>query len=120
MYAHRGCWIKCGLEHVDGVSRRSCVVTDHDRSDWSLHPSPSPSVHQLTLRLYRFGTSFVYELLDPETHEWDFVRVCHLALESSSAPLMVGVFAACPKTSGASIVFSDFSIVHKSAHDHQL
>ena len=50
------CWVKTGLEYVDGKCRLSCVVTNGGYSDWSTQPWPS---FELRIRIHKIGSRYV-------------------------------------------------------------
>jgi regulation of enolase protein 1 (concanavalin A-like superfamily) len=50
------CWVKTGLEYVDGKARLSCVVTNNGYSDWSTQPWPT---FELRIRLYKLKHKWV-------------------------------------------------------------
>jgi hypothetical protein len=50
VHCNSECWVKTGLEYVDGKARLSCVVTNHGYSDWSTQPWPT---FELRIRVYK-------------------------------------------------------------------
>jgi len=94
------CWIKTGLEYVDGNFKLSCVVTNN-YSDWSTQNHASG---KLAIRIYRIGASFVIEAKSETVPEWDFIRICHLNI-GEDEPIKMGTFFCSPKEEGSSITF---------------
>jgi regulation of enolase protein 1 (concanavalin A-like superfamily) len=109
------CWVKTGIEFVDGAPRISTVVTNKGYSDWSTQPFPDydkSGVAKLTLRLHQIGTSAVVEVQSSSSDAFHFTRICNLdELNTSETEYLLGVMSCCPGgVNSASIKFSNFVI----------
>jgi len=108
-----GCWVKAGIEYMDGVPRLSCVVTNDGYSDWSTQAwrpataAAPPGTTSLRVRVSKLlpgaaqGPSLVMEACEyaegdsaASAGEWCQVRIA--SLRSGAAPWRMGVFAICP------------------------
>ncbi|MFO7322055.1 MAG: DUF1349 domain-containing protein [Chloroflexota bacterium] len=87
------CWMKTGIEYVDGVQYVSAVVT-RDYSDWSVSPLRE-SPEALWIRVRREGGSLeVHYSLDGA--DFTLLRVTYLTPD----PVQVGVMLASPQGEG--------------------
>mmetsp|Transcript_8803 Transcript_8803/g.39114 ORF Transcript_8803/g.39114 Transcript_8803/m.39114 type:complete len:245 (-) Transcript_8803:197-931(-) len=120
------CWIKTGLEYVDGKVKPSVVVTN-GYSDWTTHGTRE-ATSDATLTVHKRGNKFVIEFGPEETDSsgswWTFLiggdtfkpqpqyftRSCALKPASASQKPTVGLFVACPKEPGGTACF-DYIII---------
>jgi regulation of enolase protein 1 (concanavalin A-like superfamily) len=99
------CWMKCGVEYVDGVQNVSSVFT-RDFSDWAGVPRDS-AAGSMWFRLARKGSALTFSFsLDGETYRE--VRQGHL---TAARTVQVGVMAAAPEGAGFTAIFRDLTIV---------
>jgi regulation of enolase protein 1 (concanavalin A-like superfamily) len=99
------CWMKCGIEYVDGVQNVSSVFT-RDFSDWAGVPRES-AAESMWFRLARKGSALTFSFsLDGRTYRE--VRQGHLTYAPT---VQVGVMAAAPEGGGFTATFSDLAIV---------
>lgn len=97
------CWLKCGVEFLDGVQQASAVVT-HDWSDWSVLPLANPPA--IWLRVVRSGATLeVFYSLDGQA--FSMIRQAYL---TETARLDVGVMIAAPTGPGFSATFEGFQV----------
>lgn len=99
------CWMKCGVEFVDGVQNVSSVFT-RDFSDWAGIPRDTRS-GSLWFKLARKGEALTFSFsTDGKTYRE--VRQGHL---TAAAVLEVGIMAAAPDGPGFTARFRDLKIV---------
>lgn len=95
-------WIKCGIEYMNGVHHRSCVVT-RGSSDWSILPDDAgPSIW---IRLARSGHT-VEVSFSPDGKGWLLHRQ---AFFPATDPVEIGFMAASPSGGGFPVRFSHFT-----------
>ena len=98
-------WIKCGIEHSDGTTNFSVVVTK-EHSDWSVIPVPlvsGPQTIQLTLK----NNAAIVHFLTPDGR-FALMRVTSFP----HAPnLSIGPMACSPERSGFEACFLDFRLM---------
>lgn len=98
------CWLKCGIEFVEGVQQVSAVVT-RDYSDWSIVPMPhNPS--SIWMRVTRRGPALeLHYCLEGE--KYTMLRMAYLTpVETVS----VGVMCASPNGNGFPTIFEGFKV----------
>lgn len=99
-------WLKTGIEYTDGLPHLSVVVTNRDRSDWSVVPLPFEAMVETNVRLTRHG-----EALRVQYHwgekPWALARLAFLDMPETVA---VGPMACSPVGSGLEVVFRRFMI----------
>lgn len=101
--ADETCWMKCGVEYVDGRQNASVVVT-RQWSDWSMVPIGDPP--GVWLRVVREGSTVTVSYsLDGESY-----AVMRQALLTEVATVDVGPMIAAPKGNGFSASFRGFRI----------
>ena len=97
------CWMKCGIEYVEGVWNVSAVVT-REWSDWSMI-----ALHErdpVFIRVRRQGSAFeAYYSINGT----DYVLYRHAFLTDAS-PLHVGLMIASPTGKGFTAQFEDFQL----------
>ena len=99
------CWMKCGVEFVDGVQTVSSVFT-RDFSDWAGVPREAGG-DSLWFRLARKGEALTFSF-SPDGKTYREVRQGHL----TAAPMLqVGIMAAAPEGTGFTARFRDLTIV---------
>jgi regulation of enolase protein 1 (concanavalin A-like superfamily) len=97
------CWIKCGIEYVEGIWHVSAVVT-REWSDWSMILLPGRDSVKIAIR--RQGSSFeVYYA----TGNNDFIMY-RQAFLTEAAALDVGLMAASPTGRGFVARFEGFMV----------
>ena len=87
-------WIKCGIEHSDGMTNFSIVVT-RENSDWSVIGQPLISGPQ-TIRITAQNDAVIAHFLGPDG-TWNLMRVADFPLTKST---MIGPMACSPERSG--------------------
>jgi|SRR5581483_656167 regulation of enolase protein 1 (concanavalin A-like superfamily) len=98
------CWLKCGIEYVDGVQNVSAVVT-RDFSDWSILPLPdNPASIWLRLARRKEAIEIQYSL-DGENYR--MYRLTHLTL---SETVNVGLMCATPDGEGFTVTFEGYKV----------
>lgn len=97
-------WIKAGIEHSDGLTNFSVVVT-RERSDWSVIPVPIISGRQI-IRVTRIGSSVLVHFLSSDDH-WQLMRVCNFP---ASPCINVGPMACSPERAGFQCKFHTLHI----------
>lgn len=97
-------WIKLGIEHSDGVTNFSCVVT-RGRSDWSVVSVPEAMGPQ-TVRLTRVGSAVIAHHRRADG-SWQMMR---LADFDAPHEVMVGPMACSPERAGFEAIFTDFRL----------
>ena len=97
------CWIKAGIEYVNGTAHLATVVT-HGSSDWSQMPLPS-FTGDLGLRLTRVGDAVwvQYRIAD----DWKMFRLANLP---PGPGFRVGPMACSPSRAGLTARFRDFRL----------
>ncbi len=96
-------WIKMGVEHSDGVTNFSIVIT-RDWSDWSV--IAQPLVHgQQTVRLTRQESAVIAHFKNAEGH-WQLMRVANFP----TGPAMLGPMACSPSRAGLKTMFTELNI----------
>lgn len=93
-------WIKCGVEHSDGVDMLGGVVT-MGRSDWSTGPVPDWSGRVVTIRISRAEESMTVRAR-VDAGPYQLVRV---APTPPGAAATAGPFLCAPTRAGFSIDF---------------
>ena len=98
------CWLKCGIEYVEGVQNISAVVT-RDFSDWSILALPdNPS--SIWLRLVRRGDAIeIWYSLGGE--RYTMYRLTHLTLTKT---VNVGLMCASPDGDGFITTFEGYKV----------
>ena len=97
-------WIKLGIEHSDGVTNFSCVVT-RETSDWSVISSPTLTGPQ-SVRLTRKGEAVFAHHRTPDG-AWQMMRLCRFKAPET---VQVGPMACSPERAGFRVRFDDFDI----------
>jgi regulation of enolase protein 1 (concanavalin A-like superfamily) len=98
------CWLKCGIEYVDGVQNVSAVVT-RDFSDWSILPLPdNPASLWLRLVRRKEAVEILYSL-DGENYR--MYRLTHLTLTET---VNVGLMCATPDGEGFTVTFEGYKV----------
>jgi regulation of enolase protein 1 (concanavalin A-like superfamily) len=104
-------WLKAGVEHVEGRSLLSVVVT-REFSDWSTVPAfaaPDP----VRLRLSRHGTALRVEWAPLEAARFAMLRLAYLPAGAA----LVGPMCCSPERAGFTARFSDFRLGDPIAPD---
>lgn len=97
-------WIKCGIEHSDGMTNFSTVVT-RGKSDWSVIGQPLISGPQ-TVRLTAQNNAVIAHFKTPNG-TWRLMRVADFPTSSEA---MVGPMACSPERGGFKARFLDLQI----------
>lgn len=97
-------WIKAGIEHSDGLTNFSAVVT-RGNSDWSVIPVPTVSGRQ-TIRVTRIGAAVLVHFLSSNNH-WQLMRVCDFL---TSPSIDVGPMICSPERAGFQCQFHTLHI----------
>lgn len=97
-------WIKCGIEHSDGMTNFSIVVT-RGNSDWSVIGQPLISGPQ-TVRLTAENGAIIAHFRAPDG-AWQLMRVADFPI---SATAMIGPTACSPERAGFEARFLEFEI----------
>ncbi len=97
-------WIKCGIEHSDGMTNFSIVVT-RGTSDWSVIGRPMIFGPQ-TVRITAGGNAIVAHFLDGGGH-WKLMRVTSFPTTPHSK---IGPMACSPERGGFAARFIDLQI----------
>ena len=101
------CWLKCGIEYVDGVWHVSAVVT-REWSDWSM--ILLPGADHVSIRVKRQGSAFdIYYA----TGGGDYVMYRQTFL-TEHPTLKVGMMSASPTGKGFTAQFERFSLQMKA------
>lgn len=98
------CWMKCGVEFVDGFQNISSVFT-RDFSDWAGIPRETP-VDSIWIRLARKGSALTFSF-STDGRTYKEVRQGYLG---DAPSLLVGVMAAAPEGGGFDVSFRDLEI----------
>jgi len=97
------CWMKCGIEYVEGIWNVSAVVT-RDWSDWSMIALPGRD--PVSVRVRRQGSAFeVYYSMNGD----DYI-VYRQAYLTDVSTLDVGLMIASPTGQGFTAQFEDFQL----------
>lgn len=109
-------WIKCGIEHTDGLMHFSVVVT-REVSDWSVIPlhGIAPS-DPLFVRLTRHDDAVRVQFRFDSAGPWQMARLCPF----SSADAEIGVMACSPEREGFEATFRDIVVgepISRTLHD---
>ncbi len=96
-------WLKFGVEHSDGLTNFSIVVTD-EQSDWSVVAQPLVSGLQ-TVRLTRKSDTVIAHFQNA-TDEWQLMRVAPFP----KGPANIGPMTCTPERSGLTATFRDLYI----------
>ncbi len=108
------CWIKTSVEYEsEGPSKLGAVVTNHNRSDWSLQDFPRDR-NEVQLRIRREAQDFLVEWSPAETGRWELLRVTHLH-EGYGQPVLCGLYACSPKGGGFRAEFEFLLVENNSA-----
>jgi len=97
------CWLKCGIEYVNGVQHASAVVT-RDWSDWSILPLENPPAIWLKLERHGATVEVSYSL---DGQDYSLIRQAFL---SEAESLQVGLMMAAPTGNGFAAAFEGFSV----------
>lgn len=97
------CWIKCGIEFVDGVQFASTVVT-RDWSDWSMTPLANPTAVQFEVKRHGPTLEIRYSVDDAPS------ILMRQAFLTEAADVRVGIMIASPKGDGFTSRFTGFNI----------
>lgn len=98
------CWMKCGIEFVDGIQYASAVVT-REWSDWSILELPDPDA--AWFRVIRTG-AVLRVLYSLDGLSYTMFRKAYITDHPS---LSVGIMAASPKHAGFSAQFDGFRVI---------
>ena len=99
-------WIKCGIEHSDGMTNFSIVIT-RDSSDWSVIGRPLISGPQ-TIRITAQDNSIIAHFLKPNG-TWNLMRVADFP---TSKIKTLGPMACSPERCGFKASFLDFIVTN--------
>ena len=99
-------WIKCGIEHSDGMTNFSIVIT-RDSSDWSVIGQPLISGPQ-TIRITAQDNSVVAHFLK-SNGTWNLMRVADFP---TSKIKTLGPMACSPERCGFKASFLDFIVTN--------
>lgn len=97
-------WLKCGIEHSDGMTNFSIVVT-RGNSDWSVIGQPLISGPQ-TVRLTAQNDAIIAHFLTSEG-TWHLMRVADFPMNDAA---MIGPMACSPERSGFKARFLNLEI----------
>jgi uncharacterized protein len=100
----RSNWIKFGIEHSDGHTNFSIVVT-RENSDWSVTAQPVVSGPQ-TVRLTRLNGAVIAHFKRADGN-WQLLRVADFP---GNVAADIGFMACSPERAGFQARFSEFSI----------
>jgi uncharacterized protein len=98
------CWMKCGVEFVDGAQTVSSVFT-RDYSDWAGIPREAGG-GSLWFRVVRKGEALTFSF-SPDGKVYREVRQGHL---TAAPTLRVGIMVAAPEGPGFAARFRDLTI----------
>lgn len=98
------CWMKCGIEFVNGVQQVSAVVT-RNYSDWSILPLPQ-NPNTLWLRVMRRGTAVEVQY-SLNGSDYQMLRLAYLTPVEA---IHAGIMCAAPEGSGFSVTFEGLKI----------
>lgn len=99
-------WIKCGIEHSDGMTNFSIVIT-RDSSDWSVIGQPLISGPQ-TIRITAQDNSIIAHFLKTNG-TWNLMRVADFP---TSKIKTLGPMACSPERCGFKASFLDFIVTN--------
>jgi uncharacterized protein len=99
-------WIKCGIEHSDGMTNFSIVVT-RGQSDWSVVGQPIISGPQ-TVRLTAQKNSVIAHFMTA-TGQWQLMRVADFP--TAAAGMMIGPVACSPERGGFKARFLNLDVI---------
>ena len=99
-------WIKCGIEHSDGMTNFSIVIT-RDSSDWSVIGQPLISGPQ-TIRITAQDNSIIAHFLKPNG-TWNLMRVADFPTTKIET---IGPMACSPERCGFKASFLDFKVTN--------
>jgi len=102
-------WIKLGIEHSDGMTNFSIVVT-RGHSDWSVVGQPLIAGPQ-SVRLTRTNGAVIAHFRRPDGR-WQLMRVA----DFPDAPATIGPMACSPERAGFEVVFTGFEITAPIDH----
>ena len=97
-------WLKCGIEHSDGMTNFSIVVT-RDNSDWSVIGQPLISGPQ-KIRITAQNDAIIAHFLGQDG-KWNLMRVANFPLTKTTT---IGPMACSPERSGFKARFLDLKI----------
>lgn len=97
-------WVKCGIEHSDGMTNFSIVVT-RGNSDWSVIGQPLISGPQ-TVRLTAQNDAIIAHFQTSDG-AWNLMRVADFPMGGEA---MIGPMACSPERSGFRARFLDLNI----------
>ena len=98
------CWVKLGVEHSDGVTNFSVVVT-RGASDWSVIPVPEVSGPQ-QVRLTRLTDAIVAHYQRPDGR-WQLLRLADFPAPET---MQLGPVACSPQRAGFEARFTSLSL----------
>lgn len=98
-------WIKAGIEHSDGATNFSAVVTKSGQSDWSVMRCPQTNSMQ-QVRLTRIDDAVLMHYLDAD-NQWQLIRLAHFP---NTKQVAVGPMACTPTRAGLEVIFTRFDI----------
>ncbi len=104
LYIDEQNWLKCGIEHSDGMTNFSIVVT-RGKSDWSVIGHPLISGPQ-QVRLTAMDNAVLAHFQTPNG-AWQLMRVANFP---SSTEAWLGPMACSPERAGFSAKFLDLQI----------
>jgi len=97
-------WIKCGIEHSDGMTNFSIVVT-RENSDWSVVGQPLISGPQ-TIRITAENDAIIAHFLNSDGI-WNLMRVADFRLTRA---MTIGPMACSPERSGFKARFLNLKV----------
>ncbi len=100
------CWIKTGIEYVDGVYNFSTVITN-DFSSWSVTPIAGKPESLWIKAVRRTDAVEIFYSLDGTNYQ-----MSNVAYLPKQKPVLVGMMAASPDGDGFKAIFEDFKISH--------
>ena len=96
-------WVKLGIEHSDGMTNFSIVVTCGN-SDWSVVGQPLISGPQ-SVRLTRMSGAVIAHFLRPDG-TWQLMRVA----DFPDGDATIGAMACSPERAGFEVTFTGFAL----------
>lgn len=97
-------WVKTGVEHSDGITNFSVVITRDGRSDWSVIGVPGLAGPQ-KVRLTRIDSAVIVHYFGADG--WQLMRLGELPLDNE---ISVGPMTCSPQRSGLEAQFLDLVI----------